>query len=136
MLFRKLAAQRNVERLIRCGVGLREHSWLAPASSFDGLETAISAWLRQVVAEMRRPYGIDQVVVALACRDSSGRTLCTNSFGVVRPSVFYTDEGPDRLRSFFSDATVVADRDAREIVVALLSLGEIAYALAGGPTSR
>lgn len=128
---RQFGAKRQVQRLIQRGVGVRERSWAFTGAGGDRQAQcdAIVAWVREAMSEMRRPYGIDHVALALACRDDRGQVVCTNSFGVVRPSAFYGHDAEARLRAFFDDADVAAPQGRREVVVALLSLGEIAYQL-------
>lgn len=131
--FRKFSSRRRVERLIRDGVGLHESSWSIPlhagGPSRQVLTEDIVAWVRGAMAEMRRPNGIDQVALALACRDVDGRVVCSNAFGVVRPSVFYGEDGPERVAAFLDDVESVPAERRGEIVGALLSLGDIAYEL-------
>lgn len=132
--FKKYAARRRIERLLHDGVGLRETSWdLAgdgiPRDTQD-LIAPILDWVREAMAEMRRPNGIDQVALALACRDEDGRVLCSNSFGVLRPGAFYANDGVDRVTAFMADVEAVPREQRREIVGALLSLGDIAYEMA------
>ena len=121
---------RRVQQLIRRGVGIHEASWAWPAASESAapdLVEEIIGWVRRSMGEMRRPYGIDQVAFALACRDSSGTVLCSNSLGVIRPEVFYSAAGADRVAAFFEDVRAVRDRNPNEVVGALLSLGDLAY---------
>lgn len=132
--FKKHAARRRIERLLHDGVGLQETRWeLAEDGSprdTNDLIAPIIAWVREAMSEMRRPNGIDQVALALACRDEHGRVLCSNSFGVLRPGAFYDDDGVDRVTAFMADVEAVPREQRREIVGALLSLGDIAYEMA------
>lgn len=133
MLFnRKSGTHRKVEQLIRDGVGVRESSWNLPAGSdrvaLDALAEPMSRWVRDSMSEMRRPYGIDHVALALACRDQDGRILVSNSFGVVRPGLFYGAEGEGRIAAFLDDVGASGD-GPREVVGALLSLGDIAFSM-------
>ncbi|MCC7366120.1 MAG: hypothetical protein IT303_17275 [Dehalococcoidia bacterium] len=129
--FRKFSVRRRVERLLRDGIGLHECTWDVPdrGRELDELVSPIVEWTRREMGEMRRPNGIDQVALALACRDPHGRVVCSNSFGVVRPSMFYTDEGRDRIAAFLADVESVPGEGRYEVVAALLSLGDIAYEL-------
>lgn len=78
---------------------------------------------------MRRPYGIDHVALALAARDNSGKVVCSNSLGVLRPGSFYAEEGAEQVRAFLGDASRVMAGRPGEMVGALLSLGDIAFEL-------
>ena len=127
---RKPSPHRRVEQLIRRGVGIHEASWALPEPSDAAppeLVEEIVGWVRRSMGEMRRPYGIDHVAFALACRDGSGTVLCSNSLGVIRPEIFYSATGADRVAAFFDDVRAVRERNPAEVVGALLSLGDLAY---------
>lgn len=128
---RRPSSHHRVEKLIRRGVGIHEASWPLPELSADEppqeLVGEILSWVRRSMGEMRRPYGIDHVAFALACRDVDGKVLCSNSLGVIRPELFYSDEGDARVAAFFRDVHALRDRNPGEVVGALLSLGDLAY---------
>lgn len=112
---------------------MREACWQAEALGEAGADSELAAdmvaWVRREMGAMRRPYGIDHVALALACRDSSGEIVCSNSLGVVRPESFYSENGELRLREFLGDARRAAIEGPVEVVAALLSLGDIAFEL-------
>lgn len=127
---RKPSPHRRVEQLIRRGVGIHEASWVLPEASESApaeLVEEIIGWVRRSMGEMRRPHGIDQVALVLACRDRSGTILCSNSLGVIRPKVFYSAAAAERVAAFFDDVRAVRDRNPAEVVGALLCLGDLAY---------
>ncbi len=95
----------------------------------DQVVETIVSWMREAAGTMRRPYGLDHVAVAFACRNAEGRVLCSNTLGVVRPSMFYSDEGEERVRQFLVDAWHTRPGEGAQIVGALLSLGEVAHEL-------
>lgn len=131
-LFSRFSTHRKVERLIRDGVGVREATWAIAGyegDARDDLVNDVIEWVRSSMGEMRRPYGIDHVALALAARDEGGRVLCSNSLGVLRPASFYANEGPEQVRAFLTDAERAMDGRRGEMVGALLSLGDIAYEL-------
>jgi hypothetical protein len=131
--FNRFNTHSRVETLIRRGVGVSEATWQLPdaadAPGAAALVDEVVAWVRQAMGEMRRPYGIDHVAVALACRDESGRVVCSNSLGVVRPAMFYGEDGPARVSDFLVDAARAGGSRGGEVVGAILSLGDIAYEL-------
>lgn len=130
---RRLQVQRNVARMIREGVGVSEGRWvLRSAEEASVLAAAMAGWVRGEMVGMRRPRGIDQVVLALACRDADGAVVCSGSFGVVRPGLFYEETGERKLREFLEGAARVVGPGEGEVLAALLRLGEIAYALEEG----
>ncbi|MGH2632851.1 MAG: hypothetical protein ACRDG3_05530 [Tepidiformaceae bacterium] len=136
---RRPTTHQQVEHLIRQGVGVREASWHLPSSAQDSADAhalasksaveSIVGWVRKAMGEMRRPYGIDHVALALACRDESGKVLCSNALGVVRPASFYEPEGATRVEAFLRDVEHVRDQAGVEVVAALLSLGDLAFEL-------
>jgi hypothetical protein len=132
-LIRRLTTTRRVERLIRDGVGVREAVWqVEGAGDSNGdaqLVAEMVSWIRLQMGEMRRPYGIDHVALALACRDASGAVVCSNSLGVVRPESFYGEAGAHSVEGFLLDARRAAGDGPIELVGALLSLGDIAFEL-------
>lgn len=130
-LFSRFSTHRKVERLIRDGVGVREAAWRIDSNpeTVEDLVEDVIAWVREAMGKMRRPYGIDHVALALAARDENGRVLCSNSLGVVRPTMFYDSTAADRVRAFLGDATRVLGDGPGEMVGALLSLGDIAFEL-------
>ncbi|MEO8541106.1 MAG: hypothetical protein ABI577_15295, partial [bacterium] len=70
-LFARFSTHRKVEQLIRHGVGVREATWpledhAEPAT--EALVADVIEWVRSSMGEMRRPYGIDHVALALAAR--------------------------------------------------------------------
>ena len=130
---RRNSTHRRVESLIRQGVGVREASWeMAPAGDGPGRERLageLATWVREAMATMRRPYGIDHVALALACRDSTGRVLSSSSLGVIRPGSFYGAEGVERIAGFLEDVELVRAAGAVNVSGALLSLGDLAFEL-------
>ncbi len=133
-IFGRFSTHRKVERLIRDGVGVREACWRLDGDNpenADALVEDILGWVRDSMGAMRRPYGIDHVALALAARDESGRVICSNSLGVLRPGSFYGSEGADHVRAFLGDAGRVLNGATGDMIGALLSLGDIAFELNG-----
>ncbi len=130
-LFRKPDTREHVARLIKGGVGIREATWDYPGPVIGqdphALAEPILHWVRDAMGRMRRPFGIDHVAVALACRDGEGNVVCSNALGVMRPGAFYSPEGLDRITAFLDDVQAIEPSSRQEIVAALLSLGDIAY---------
>ncbi len=139
-IFGRFSTHRKVERLIRDGVGVREACWRLESDdpeNADALVEDVVSWVRTEMGAMRRPYGIDHVALALAARDDSGRIICSNSLGVLRPASFYEADGADQVRAFLGDAGRVLDGGSGEMIGALLSLGDIAFELNGrGASSK
>lgn len=123
--------------LIRQGVGIHAHVWpLDQPLEADGggsMAATILAWVKQTMAAMRRPYGIDHVVLALGCRDGAGRLAVSNATGVLWPGDFYSATGEERIAAFLADVEAIPPEGRAELVATLLSLGDMAYALDVAP---
>lgn len=131
--WRRWGTRRRVEALIRGGVGVSERVWLVGgAEEGSRLAEEIGAWARAEMAGMRRPFGVDHVALALACRDAAGRVRCSASLGVVRPGAFYDGSAEGRLAVALEAALGMAPSGGLEVQVALLRLGDLAFELQGG----
>ena len=131
--FRRTNPQRRIEEAIRRGVGVTEFSWLAPkaddADARRSMLQTILVTVREAMSAMRRPYGIDHVALALACRDHNGKIVCANTLGVIRPASFYGPEGEARIAAFLDDVEAVPAASRAWIDGALLSVGDLAFEL-------
>ena len=104
--FRPDPLRERVEASIRGGTGLRRGEWLLNESPFE--EAAIErvteqmvTWCQEQIASTRRPYGIDQMALAVACAIPGGSPLASETFGVFRPQEFYVEGGvADRVAGF------------------------------------
>jgi hypothetical protein len=129
--------RRRVEASINEGTGLSKQEWLLsdlPLADTDisTLSEQIIEWCQQRMSESRRPYGIDQMALAVACAVPGGRPLASASFGVFRPVEFYTEGGvADRLGHFMRSVHIEdLNRRATSVrfAAALFSWGDIARA--------
>ena len=129
--------RRRVEASIEEGTGLSKGEWLltdlpVADQDIDALSVEMIDWCRERMAEARRPYGIDQMALTVACAAPGGRPLASTSFGVFRPVEFYVDGGvADRLGHFLRSIHL-EDLNRRSTGVrfaaALFSWGDIARA--------
>jgi hypothetical protein len=134
--FRPDSLRTRVEASIRRGTGLFRCEWLLgpeplTPGTMQHLADDVSEWCRETMAETRRPYGIDQVALALACAVPGGEPIASTTFGVFRPVEFYLEDGVgarlgEYLRSLALD--VLNDRGEQPIrfAVALFSWGDVA----------
>lgn len=168
---RMAATRRRVEQAVREGAGLHRRTWLLVPADHGGAREATTAptdgaaeaslaaiggevvdWCRERMAEARRPYGIDQVALALACAEPGGAVVASRTFGVFRPLDFYRPGGLDadvaafvrslpRAAGGSGDAGGVADAAGAagagpgtplRIAAALLSWGDLADAVTPG----
>jgi hypothetical protein len=127
--------RRRVEASIRRGTGLSKGEWLLDQSPLCGedierVNDEIVDWCRERIAESRRPYGIDQMALAVACAVPGGNPLASASFGVFRPVEFYEDGGVAERLGHFLRSIHLEDLNRRRTSVrfaaALFSWGDIA----------
>ena len=123
--FTEARTRRRLANLIGDGVGVHRRSWRGSERSADGL----LQWVRDGMAGMRRPNGINQVALALACRDTEGALRRSSSLGVVPPAAFYGGRGEDGLRAFLVEVGELPAEDQAEVSAALVCLGDLAFAL-------
>jgi len=133
--FRQPSLRQQVEAAIRSGTGLHREEWVLPTRSIerrelDTLAAGVAGWCQARIAETRRPYGIDQLALAVACAEPGGPVIASETFGVFRPLDFYREHGvAEGLRGFFT-ALPVDELSARtgpvRIAAALFSWGDIA----------
>lgn len=135
--WRRRSIERQIEACIRSGTGLHQEQWLCDALPIErealvDLSGQISEWCLRTMASLRRPYGIDQVALSVACAHPGNPPLATVTFGVFRPLEFYADEGPrQQLESFVQGIDVHklnARPDPVRFAAALFSWGDIARA--------
>lgn len=124
----------RVEDSISRGTGLRKGEWVLDGGPIDGAAIAATTeamleWCRDQISETRRPYGIDQMALAVACAVPGGRPLASATFGVFRPVEFYAEGGvADRLTAFMESlrAEDLGRRDSVRFAAALFSWGDVA----------
>jgi hypothetical protein len=134
--FRPDSLRTRVEASIRRGTGLFRHEWLfgpepLTAASMQQLADDVTEWCRQKMAETRRPYGIDQMALALACAVPGGEPLASTTFGVFRPVEFYMEDGvAQRLEAYLHAISLdtLNQRGGQSIrfAAALFSWGDVA----------
>ncbi len=132
-VLRNRSTRRQVEQLIRAGVGVQEAAWPfeSPVGENVELAAAIEGWVREALGRIRRPNGVDRVALAFACRDEAGQVGCSNATGLVSPALFYSPDGMAAITGFLTDASAVPAARRKEVVCALVSLGDLVYELDG-----
>lgn len=133
--FRPDPLRARVEASIRRGTGLSRREWLLgpdtlTTDDMQWLAEDMTEWCRDRMAASRRPYGIDQMALAVACAEPGGSPIASTTFGVFRPIEFYTADGvADRLASYL-EGLAVSDLGYRSGVIrfaaALFSWGDVA----------
>jgi hypothetical protein len=133
--FRPDPLRARVEASIRRGTGLSRHEWLLgpeplTASVVQSLADEMIEWCRERMAASRRPYGIDQMALAVACAEPGGDPIASTTFGVFRPVEFYTADGiADRLQEYLHDLPLATLNDRTgpvRFAAALFSWGDVA----------
>jgi hypothetical protein len=97
---------RRIEQHIRSGVGLYGDEWVLdrlPATTDDltALSQTVISWVVETMAVTRRPYGIDQMALALAVAHPGSEPLASTAINIFRPVEFYQPGGQrERIESF------------------------------------
>ncbi len=135
--FRRRSIEEQIEACIRDGTGLRQEQWLweqgpIGREGLASLSDAIVDWCLRTMASFRRPHGIDQVALSVACAHPGRPPLASATFGVFRPLEFYQESGPrQQLETFVRGLDVGRlnePDDPIRFAAALFSWGEVARA--------
>lgn len=133
--FRPDPLRARVEDSIRRGTGLSKQEWLLEQnpldpSDVDDLAEQILEWVRGRIAATRRPYGIDQMALAIACAEPGGQPLASTTFGVFRPIEFYEESGIEQRVRVYLSGLSLDDLNRRSggirFAAALFSWGDVA----------
>ena len=125
----------RVEASIRRGTGLRKGEWLLEdmppdAARVESVASDIVEWCQEQIGETRRPYGIDQLALAVACAEPGGDSIASATFGIFKPVDFYRDGGvSERVSAFIRDTgdEHLQEHDAAvRFAAALFSWGDVA----------
>ena len=133
--FRPDPLRARVEASVQRGTGLHKGEWLREALPLTPEQLAevseeIVAWCRERMAASRKPYGIDQMALAVACAEPGGVPLASKTFGVFRPVDFYEPEGvAERVTAFVRGLDLDAVNGLNggvRFAAALFSWGDVA----------
>lgn len=133
--FRPDSLRTRVEESIRRGTGLSKQEWVLGAeplqrTDIEELAGSIVAWCRERIAQARRPYGIDQMALAIACAVPGGQPLASTTFGVFRPLEFYAEDGVAQRIEQYLLGLPLEDLNRRtgamRVAAALFSWGDVA----------
>lgn len=99
------------EQAVRRGTGLCKREWLLEngpqaLDQVEGMGKAIVDWCVEEIGTMRRPYGIDQLTIAIASAGPGGALIASTTFGVLRPADFYTASGVGEQVAAFARETI------------------------------
>ena len=125
----------RVEDSIRRGTGFRKGEWLltempADAARVASLADDVIQWCQEQIGNTRRPYGVDQLALAVACAEPGGDPIASATFGIFRPVDFYREGGvADRVSDFIRDTgnEHLEERESSvRFAAALFSWGDVA----------
>ena len=133
--FRPDPLRARVEESIRRGTGLSKHEWMLGDGELrrvdvEQLAEQMVVWCQDRIAGARRPYGIDQMALAIACAIPGGQPLASTTFGVFRPVEFYAEAGVAQRVTDYLTALPLDDLNRRDgairFAAALFSWGDVA----------
>ena len=137
-LFRpRTQLERVVEEAVREGVGLYRETWEVPEhpaapTTMEELAQSVRAWCAHEIGQTRRPFGVDQMAVGVACATPGGRPIASVSIGVFRPADFYSEGGTgDQIADFVRSlplAEINRHTPPVRLAAALFSWGDLARA--------
>ncbi len=91
---RKGSPESKVRDAVESGVGVYHTCWELggePSTALkpDEVDSIVLEWCRSTMTQMRRPYGLDYVTLALGMVGGESEEVVRYSFGVLRPGDFY-----------------------------------------------
>jgi len=123
----------NVRRALESGVGLYNASWdieaNMTASTSSELAEELTAWCRDTLGQIDRPYGLDYVTLALAVLGEGQDQVAGTDYGVLRPQDFY-GHGPAETQiqttlSHWADTEIFARSRGGRLSAVLFSWGDL-----------
>lgn len=92
-LLERRSLHTGVRRALESGVGLYHTTWHIEAGTeaevSERLAAELTAWCRDALSRMQRPYGLDNVTLAVAALAEDDRQVASTSYGLLRPTDFY-----------------------------------------------
>lgn len=92
-LLQRRSLRTGVRRALESGVGLYHTTWRIEAgreAEVSGqLAAELVAWCRDVLSRMHRPYGLDNVTLAVAALGEDDRQVASTNYGLLSPVDFY-----------------------------------------------
>jgi hypothetical protein len=89
-LLKRRSFRADVRRALEGGIGLYHTTWRIDGSAAD-LADEVVDWCRQMLGQMRRPYGLDYVTLAVALLDADGERTASITCDAFRPVDFYDE---------------------------------------------
>ena len=109
----------------RTGRGVRLEEWRLAAHEASSAGDQVLAWCREVIANCRRPFGIEAFDLAVACRlgDTSG--VDSHRFLRLRPVDLYTERLAKQLNAILVGSRL--EESPVIIAAAIFSWGDAAH---------
>jgi len=122
----------QVKEALEAGIGLYHSHWGLDNDERPGLcpeeaSQTVLSWCHETMGQMRRPYGLDYVTFAIALLGPENEEISRASFGVLRPSDFYSDgPAPQQLEEVINQWRSEAHfRSATSLSAVMFSWGDI-----------
>ncbi len=123
----------GVRRALESGVGLYHTTWRIEAGrtavASEYLAAELMAWCREILGQMHRPYGLEEVTLAVAAIGEDGRQVASINYGVLRPADFY-GSGPVEMQTRealrrWADDQLFAPNGSGHLSVVFFSWGDL-----------
>lgn len=134
-LFRRLRSdmRSRVRDAIDAGVGLYNRSWDLAGTAAQGRDAEtlafdILGWCREAAANMRKPYGLDYMTMAISVIGPENGEVATANFGVLRPEDFYAGVAERQVGEIvlrWESEGLLRSPQSRELAVVLFSWGDL-----------
>lgn len=129
-LFRQRSLNSDVRRALEAGVGLYQASWrIEPEARAETIAEQLLDWCRNTAGEMRRPYGLDHMSLAITCLTGDGSEAARANLGVLRPGDLYGTGGAasslQTALNIWADQGVFENGDALTLSAVLYSWGDL-----------
>ena len=117
-------AARKMTQARRAGRGVQVGEWRLSARESSSAGLHVLDWCREVVANCRRPFGIDSFDLAVACRQSAASGIESHRFLRLRPPDLYSDRFAAQLTALLG----VSRQEQSPVIIAaaIFSWGDAA----------
>lgn len=123
----------QVRDAINAGVGVYNRSWeladpVPEDFAAEALAVEILGWCRETAANMRRPYGLDYMTMAISIIGPEDGEVATANFGVLRPQDFYGGAAEREVSEIvvrWDSEGLLRSPQSRELAVVVFSWGDL-----------
>lgn len=109
----------------RAGHGIRLEEWRVAPGEYPSAGDRVLEWCREVVANCRRPFGIDSFDLAIACRHADESSVQSERFPSLHPLDLYNGGLATKLAALLQNTR----RNSCDMIIAaaVFSWGEAAH---------